>query len=186
VVTSTRAAAGGGFDVVVFTSAPAAQAWLEAADGAGTLGEIRARCSAGELMAAAVGPITAGPLQAVGIHALLPERARLGALVRALVARYADDGRVVDTVAGRLQLRPRAAVLDGTLLSLTPGSLCVLRLLVEAAGQVVPREQVLQALPGSSVDPHAAVVAIARLRETTDRRLIRTVFKRGYRLEVSG
>ena len=182
---STRAAADGDVDVVVFTSAPAAQAWLDAAKEVGTLAGIRDRCASDELLAAAVGPITAGPLQAVGIEPLLPERSRLGALVRALVARFADDGQEVDTVAGRLQLRPRAAVLDGTLLTLTPSSLSVLRLLVEAAGQVVPRERVLEALPGCSLDPHAAEVAIARLRESTDRQLIRTVFKRGYRLETA-
>jgi len=182
---STQAAAEGGVDVVVFTSAPAAHAWLESADEAGSLDGIRSRCADGDLLAAAVGPITAGPLQAVGIEPLLPERARLGALVRALVARFADEGNEVDTIAGRLQLRPRAVVLDGTLLTLTPSSLSVLRLLVDAAGQVVPRERVLQALPGCSLDPHAAEVAIARLRESTDRQLIGTVFKRGYRLEVA-
>lgn len=182
---STRAAADGEVDIVVFTSAPAAHAWLGAAEEAGSHDGIRDRCTDGDLLAAAVGPITAGPLRAVGIEPLLPERARLGALVRALVGRFADDGREVDTVAGRLHLRPRAAVLDGTLLTLTPSSLSVLRLLVEAAGQVVPRERVLQALPGCSLDPHAAEVAIARLRESTDRQLIGTVFKRGYRLEVA-
>jgi uroporphyrinogen-III synthase len=182
---STGAAAEGDVDVVVFTSAPAAHAWLEAAADAGSLAGIRDRCAAGDLLPTAVGPITAAPLRAIGIEPLLPERARLGALVRALVARFADDGNEVDTVAGRLQLRPRAAMLDGATLTLTPSSLSVLRVLVEAAGQVVPRERVLQALPGCSLDPHAAEVAIARLRESTDRQLIRTIFKRGYRLEVA-
>ena len=43
----------------------------------------------------------------------------------------------------------------------------------------------LAALPGDSSDPHAAEVAVARLRDATgSRELIRTVVKRGYRLEV--
>ena len=56
----------------------------------------------------------------------------------------------------------------------------------DASGAVVvPRDQVLAALPGDSQDPHAAEVAIARLRDATgSRQLIRTVVKRGYRLQL--
>ena len=39
---------------------------------------------------------------------------------------------------------------------------------------------------GESRDPHASQVAIARLREATgSRALVRTVVKRGYRLELA-
>jgi uroporphyrinogen-III synthase len=45
-------------------------------------------------------------------------------------------------------------------------------------------------LPGESTDPHTAEVALARLREALqagagDRRLVRTVIKRGYVLATS-
>ena len=44
----------------------------------------------------------------------------------------------------------------------------------------------LAALPGDSGDPHAAEVAVARLRESAgDRRLMQTVVKRGYRLGIT-
>ena len=47
------------------------------------------------------------------------------------------------------------------------------------------RAAVLDALPGTSKDEHAAEVAVARLREATGaKELIRTVVKRGYRLNV--
>ena len=68
-------------DAVVFTSAPGAFAWLEAADAAGVGEPLLAKFTSGGL-AAAVGPVTAQPLQDRGIAPLVPERGRLGALVR--------------------------------------------------------------------------------------------------------
>ena len=181
---SVRATARGEVDAVVFTSAPGAHAWLEAADAAGVGEEVVARLASGACVAAAVGPVTAGPLQDRGIEPLVPERGRLGALVRALVGHYEQaHASAVSTVAGRLQVRSTVALLDGHVLPLSPSSLEVLRLLAEAGGEVVTRGQVLAALPGDSSDPHAAEVAVARLREAVgDRRLVQTVVKRGYRL----
>jgi uroporphyrinogen-III synthase len=51
---------------------------------------------------------------------------------------------------------------------------------------VVSRETILEVLPGDSDDPHTAEVAVARLREAVgSRRLVRTVIKRGYVLDVA-
>ncbi|MCL3861619.1 uroporphyrinogen-III synthase [Actinotalea sp. K2] len=182
---SVRAAAGGEIDVVAFTSAPGAAAWLEAAEHAGVRPALRRRFTGGGLLAAAIGPVTAKPLRDAGIEPLIPDRGRLGSLVRALVAHF-DEQRTqaLTTVAGPLQVHRGAAVLDGRVLALSPSGLEVLRLLCEAGGDVVGRAEVLAALPGTSLDPHAAEVAIARLREATSKDLIRTVVKRGYRLEV--
>ena len=48
------------------------------------------------------------------------------------------------------------------------------------------RAQVLDVLPGDSRDPHAAEVAVARLREAAGcRSLVQTVVKRGYRLALT-
>lgn len=182
---SVRAAAGGEIDVVVFTSAPGAAAWLAAADEAGVQAGLRRRFAGGGLLAAVVGPVTARPLLDAGITPLMPDRGRLGSLVRTLVAHF-DDRRTkaLATVAGPLQVHRGAAVLDGRVLALSPSSLEVLRLLAAAAGGVVGRSEVLAALPGTSLDPHAAEVAVARLRDATSRDLIRTVVKRGYRLQT--
>ena len=48
----------------------------------------------------------------------------------------------------------------------------------------MPRQQLLAALPGGSSDPHAAEVAVGRLRDGLgpSRDLVRTVVKRGYSL----
>ena len=139
------------------------------------------------MVAAAVGPLTARPLEHRGVTPLQPERGRLGALVRTLVAHYEQaETMALATVAGTLQIRSRVAVLDGEVLPLSPSSLEVLRLLAARRGEVVTRDDVLDVLPGDSRDPHAAEVAVARLREATGRRdLVKTVVKRGYRLELA-
>jgi uroporphyrinogen-III synthase len=183
---SVRAAAAGEIDAVVFTSAPGAQAWLDAAAAEGVAPAVRARFREGGMVAAAVGPITAKPLQDMGIEPLVPERGRLGALVRRLVGHYEQaQTSAVSTAAGRLQVRRTVALLDGHVLPVSPSGLEILRLLVHANGDVVTRGQVLDVLPGDSTDPHTAEVAIARLREASGgRALIQTVVKRGYRLAV--
>lgn len=181
---SVRAAAAGEIDAVVFTSAPGAAAWLAAADAAGVTGELVRRFTVGGVVAAAVGPVTARPLVDRGIEPLVPDRGRLGSLVRALVS-HVGGLQVLDTVAGPLQVHRGAAVLDGRVLPLSPSGLEVLRLLAARQGAVVTRAEVLDALPGDSQDPHAAEVAVARLREAVGNRdLVRTVVKRGYRLEL--
>lgn len=181
---STRAVADGEVDAVVFTSAPGAAAWLEAARDAGALDDVLGRHRTGAVVFAAVGPVTAKPLQEAGIEPLVPDRGRLGSLVRAVVTHYGGI-EALDTVAGPLRVHRAAAVLDGRVLPLSRTGLEVLRLLAHARGSVVPRDQVLAALPGDSSDPHAAEVAIARLRDASgSRALVRTVVKRGYRLEL--
>ncbi|WP_098465338.1 uroporphyrinogen-III synthase [Isoptericola jiangsuensis] len=184
---SVRAAAAGEIDAVVFTSAPGAEAWLEAVEQAGLLDEVVARFAAGQMVAASVGPVTSRPLAHRGIPTLEPERGRLGALVRALVGHYEQiEAVALGTVAGPLVIRARVAVLDGQVLPLSPTGVEVLRLLAAAGGGVVTREAVLDVLPGVSRDGHAVEVAIARLREATGRRdLVKTVVKRGYRLELA-
>ncbi len=184
VAASARAVADGEVDTVVFTSAPGAAAWLAAADAEGVTDGVVARYRAGTVVFAAVGPVTAKPLEERGIAPLLPDRGRLGSLVRAIVTHYGGL-EALDTVAGPLRVHRAAAVLDGHVLPLSRTGLEVLRLLAAARGSVVPRDRVLGALPGESADPHAAEVAVARLREATgSRELIRTVVKRGYRIEL--
>jgi uroporphyrinogen-III synthase len=183
---SVRATAAGEVDAVCFTSAPGVRAWFAAADKAGATEHIVKRFQEGSVIVAAVGPVTAAPLIALGCSPLVPERGRLGALVRVLVAHYDSlEAHALATSAGPLTLRRNGAVLNGRILPLTPAGLDVLRLLADAHGAVVSRGDVLAALPGSSCDEHAAEVAVARLREATGAPgMIRTVVKRGYRLDV--
>ena len=184
---SVRAAAAGEIDAVAYTSAPGAEAWMRAVEDEGLLDAVVVRFVDGAMVAAAVGPVTAGPLESRGIPTLQPDRGRLGALVRTLVGHYEHlESVALATVAGPLVIRARVAVLDGKVLPLSPTGVEVLRLLAAAGGDVVPRERVLDVLPGVSRDPHAVEVAVARLREAAGRRdLVKTVVKRGYRLELA-
>ncbi|KQU66571.1 uroporphyrinogen-III synthase [Phycicoccus sp. Root563] len=181
---SVIAAAAGEIDAAVFTSAPGAAAWLAAVDAHGLTDQIEGRLRSGAMVAAAVGPVTARPLLERGIEPIVPDRGRLGALVRSLVSHYeVAQTSAVTTVAGRLQVRRTVALLDDHVLPVSPSGLEVLRLLADAGGEVVTRAQVLAVLPGDSTDPHTAEVAVARLREACGAKtLIQTVVKRGYRL----
>ncbi|MBB2899991.1 uroporphyrinogen-III synthase [Kineococcus radiotolerans] len=171
-------------DAVTFTSAPGALALLEVARRQGRLDEVVAACGTG-VVACAVGDVTAEPLRAVGVEPLIPDRWRLGALLRTLTTHLAENPLAcVATTAGVLRLRAQAAVLDGQVLDLAPGPLAVLRRLAEAGGAVMSREDLLAALPGAA-DEHAVEVTVGRLRSALPSAgLVRTVVKRGYRLDV--
>ena len=175
-------------DAVVFTSAPGAQAFLDTARNAGRLMDVLTALRH-DVVSAAVGPITAGPLEAVGLQPLVPDRFRLGALVRALSDHLESDRiRVVPTHGGVLQLRGQAARLDAEPLVLSPAPMAMLRMLATRPGDVYDRAQLLTGLPGSG-DLHAVEMAVARLRSalgTDPARVVQTVVKRGYRLNTMG
>lgn len=185
-VTDTAlAVAAGEFDAVVFTSAPAAVAWLAEVEHQGVTEIVAARAAHGRLMMAAVGPVTAEPLVNAGMTTLYPDRSRMGALVRLVITTLGNDSGGVRTTAGVLRVRAAGATLDHDPLPLSPNGLAVLRRLARTPGEVVSREELLGALPGASEDPHTAEVAVARLRDALgERQLVRTVIKRGYVLDV--
>lgn len=76
-------------DAVTFTAAPAVTALFEVASARGVLPQVVEAFKTGTI-AAAVGPVTAEPLEEVGITPLAPERFRLGALVKELTAALSD------------------------------------------------------------------------------------------------
>jgi uroporphyrinogen-III synthase len=71
----------GGLACVTFTSAPAVASMLMRAKETGMLDGLL-QALRGPVLAACVGPITAAPLQKLGVPVTMPERARLGALAR--------------------------------------------------------------------------------------------------------
>ena len=77
----------GQVDAVTFTSAPAVTALLDAS---GDRAPAVLDAFGDRVLAACVGPVTAAPLRDRGVPALVPDRARLGALVRAVT----DDAAV--------------------------------------------------------------------------------------------
>lgn len=183
---SVVAAGAGEVDAVLFTSAPGADEWVEAARREGALPHIAHLASTGRLLVAAVGPITAGPLQRAGIVPLIAERGRLGSLVRAVVTHFGGGHAAsLPTPFGRFELRSTGALLDGNLTAVSPTGLSILGALFAARGAVVSRADLQAALPRSGDSAHAVEMAIARVREALGiPDLIRTVVKRGYRLDV--
>ncbi|GAA2792538.1 uroporphyrinogen-III synthase [Saccharopolyspora taberi] len=176
-------------DAVTFTSAPASANLLALAADLDLLTEL-VDALRGPVLSVCVGPATAAPLAEHGIDPVVPERYRLGGLVRALCEALPGRAHVL-AVAGRtLQLRGHAALVDGVLKPLSPSGKALLRALMEQPGRVVTRRDLAATLnaatsTGRALDEHAVEVAIARLRASLGAPgLVQTVIKRGYRLPL--
>jgi len=183
---SVLQAAAGEVDAVLFTSAPGAGEWLAEARRADVLPPLRERAERGRLVMAAVGPVTVTPLQEAGIPALVADRGRLGSLVRTVVTHFGGGHAPgLATACGRLELRSGGALLGGRFIALSPAGVALLGALFDARGAVVSRAALQAALPRAGQNAHAVEMAIARLREALSApELIKTVVKRGYRLNV--
>jgi uroporphyrinogen-III synthase len=179
-----EATATAALDCVTFTSAPAAANFLRTADQLGLRDDVLAALK-GPVLAAAVGSVTAGPLVRADVPVAMPDRFRLGALVREVVDQLPRRAPVLSTAGHRLEIRGHAVLLDEVLVPLPGAGLALLRELASRPGQVFSRAALGKLLPGESTDGHAVEVAIARLRTTLgDPAIVQTVVKRGYRLAV--
>ena len=168
----------GGVDAVTFTSAPAAASLLAVAD---ELGEKAAVVAAFDdrVLAIAVGTVTAGPLDAAGIPSHQPERARLGALAREVVARLPERDPVL-TVGGAHAAGPRLLPPSSTggVVELAPGpDGGAARDSPAAPGTSSPVRTCVDALPGGG-DGHAVEMAVTRLRAALAAPVVETVVKR--------
>ena len=163
-------------DAVTFTCQYAVHNSFElAADEAGL-----ADALAGDVLAVAIGPVTAAALRAHGVTRVVePPRSRIGSMVRALSGVLADrrtllafDGHHVSWQGDTL------AFDDGRHVELTTGERRLLAVLVDRAPAVVPRSRLTDA--GSN--DHAAEAAVARLRAKLGPlgAGIRTIRRRGY------
>jgi uroporphyrinogen-III synthase len=138
-----------------------------------------------DVVAAAVGPVTAQPLIDAGIRPIMPERYRMGALIR-LVVEHISEHLVArcDTALGEVQIRGRSVLLNGARADLSPAPMALFRVLAAAGGAVLTRDAMAECLPDATAD-NALDMAISRLRQSLpDPRLVTTVVKRGYRLNV--
>jgi uroporphyrinogen-III synthase len=158
--------ADGGIDAVTFTSAPAVVGLLTVAGQDGRRAELVAALR-NRVTAFAVGPVTAGPLDAEGIPSFQPERARLGPLAREVVARLPERDPVLAVGAHTLQVRGHGALLDGRLVELAPALMAALRELARFPGDVVP----------------ISVPVAAELRAALAP-LVEPVVERGHRLRI--
>ena len=174
----------GGVDAVSFTSAPAAASMLHRAGQLGMLEPLLDRLRR-DVLAACVGPVTAGPLVARAVPVVAPERSRIGALVRTLAETLPARAPRWPVAGHVLELRGHAAVVDGRVCAVPPTPMALLRLLAVRPGRVVPRAELLSVMPAAGGDEHAVETAVARLRAALGvPRLVQTVVKRGYRLAL--
>jgi uroporphyrinogen-III synthase len=171
-------------DAVSFTSAPAVASMLQRAKTLGCVDDLIAALR-GEVAAICVGPVTAAPLQRLGVPAHYPDRYRLGALAR-LIADELPHRAVRFTAGGHeISVRSTGVVVDGEIRAVPPAAMSLLRRLMARPGLVVSREELLLQLPGGGGDTHAVETAIARLRSALGAPgVIQTFVKRGYRLAI--
>ena len=175
-------------DALTFTSAPAAAAFLGAAElsgqGTNVLEMLRT-----DITVACVGPVTAAPFERCGIPTVQPERARLGAMVRELAVRLPmrRRGRQLTVAGRRVELQGSAVLLDGEPVALSRAPRAVLDALAERPGEVWSRRQLLPRLPSAGAhSEHAVEMAVARIRGVLGANSVETVIKRGYRLKAGG
>jgi uroporphyrinogen-III synthase len=178
-----RAACQRQLEALTFTSAPAAAATLEAAEALGVRREF-VQAHSDYVASAAVGPVTAEPLREAGIGPVVPDRYRLGALVRLVteeltqrhIQRFSRDGVIIE-------LRGRQVSVNDRRVSLGPNSLALLVTLASSSS-VLSRHELIACLPDNR-DDHALHMAMSRLRRALDvPGLITTIMKRGYRFNA--
>ncbi|NEA37726.1 uroporphyrinogen-III synthase [Streptomyces sp. SID11385] len=174
----------GTVDALPFTSAPAALALLAHAEARGVRDQLLVVLR-DSVLVACVGPVTAAPLQALDIPTVTPGRFRLAPLVDLLCHELPARSPQLSVGGHLLALRGDLALVDGEHRPLPPASAALLRRLTDHPGRVVPRTELLRALPGPTGAPHAVDSAISRLRTALGAPgLVQTVVKRGYRLAL--
>ncbi|RMI35156.1 uroporphyrinogen-III synthase [Nocardia stercoris] len=174
----------GGLDCVTFTSAPAVASMLMRAKSIGVLESV-VHALRTRVLPACVGPITAAPLEALGVPTTQPARARLGALARHVAEELPRRANRIHAAGHELSVRGACVVVDGQVRQLAPAPMALMRALARRPGRVVSREDLLSALPGGGDDTHAVETGIARLRAGLGTpKAIQTVVKRGYRLAL--
>jgi len=173
----------GSVHALPFTSAPAAASLLALARRTGRLpGLVDALTH--RVLAACVGPITAGPLAALGIPIVQPLRARIGALARTVAETLAERSPRLQAGGRSIELRGQAAIVDGQWWEVRPAPMPVLGALARSPGRGGRRAELTSALPGGG-EEHAVETAIGRLRTSLGGgQVVQTVVKRGYRLAV--
>ena len=173
-----------GVDGVTFTAAPAVNAVLERADAIGVYDDLLDSLD-GAVAALCVGPVTARPLLERGVQVSMPDRMRLGSLMRHTAEVIAERTAPVEVAGHELTVCAASVLIDGRQLAVSPAQLGLLRALSRRPGACVSREDLLAALPGGGTDPHAVETAMGRLRRALGvPELVATVVKRGYRLNI--
>jgi uroporphyrinogen-III synthase len=172
-------------DAVTFTSRPAIVHLVELAAEMGRAGAMVDAFNT-DVLPVCVGPVCAEAAMDAGLRdAVVPRRARLGAMVQNLAASVSERSRTIVRNGATVTLQGRAVFVDGALTTLGSRERSVLEHLLDAAGAVVPKGRLLRAVWGPEFDDdHAVEVAVGRLRRGLGPAgaSVETVPRRGYRL----
>ncbi len=173
-------------DIVTFTAAPAVDAFLGVAQQYGRREELLEALKT-DVISAAVGGVAAGPLIEAGIDPVIPERWRLGAMIKKVCDHLERHHTIrLDTQHGPAELRGaelRLCAVSAEPVRLAPGPLALLRALMEAEGAVLSRDDLLEKVRCCD-SGHALEMWVSRLRRALPVDLVQTVVKRGYRIRV--
>lgn len=173
-------------DALTFTSSPAVENLLSLASEAGLGPAFRASLDS-NVAVACVGPVCAATAARAGITGIVqPRRARLGAMVQALVRSFEDRSLSFPLGGVDVRLQGATAIVGGRTIELSPRERDVLGVLGREPGRVVAKADLLRTLWGDG-DPHTVEVTVARLRRRLGPpgRALRTVPRRGYVLDVT-
>jgi uroporphyrinogen-III synthase len=177
----------GQLDAVTFTSAAAVRSFAGLADEIGVGTELRAALSS-SAVTACIGPVTAEMAAAVGFERrCVPERGRLGLLVRALSTHLHDRHRHL-RIAGREVVVHGASVWSGDdHVVLTDLERLLFAALAERPAAVVSRRALRQRIWGQQCGESAIDSAVSRLRRVLQPvdLTVDTVHRRGWTLGAS-
>lgn len=173
-------------DAITFTSSPAVENLLTLAGEAGLEPAFR-EALATTVRVACVGPVCAATAVRSGlVDVVQPRRARLGAMVQALVRSFEDRALTFPLGGVEVRLQGATAVIGERTVSLSPRERGVLEVLGREPGRVLSKTDLLHALWGDG-DPHTVEVTVARLRRRLGPpgRALRALPRRGYVLDVT-
>lgn len=172
-------------DAVTFTSAAALRSFVTLAEERGWSDRLRHAFDE-SVLPMCVGPICAEEAGALGLRGLYPDRPRLGAMVHRLVAELSERQIRLRLGASTVLLQGGALLIEDVMVTLTDQERSMLDLLVARNGAVVSRRDLARAVGGRPGEERAVEAAVARLRRKLGAAgsALRTVVRRGYRLDV--
>lgn len=180
---------GGRIHAVTFTTGPALRNWFDIAREHDLDRELLDAVNDGGLVLGIVGPACADAGEQVGIRRermAIPAAFRLGPLVRTVAEQLTAQVVQVELGATVVHLSGARLMIDDVPVDLSDTDARLFAALARRPGTVMTKADLLQEVWGEDArDEHLVEVAVARLRQRLgDRaRSIRTVRRRGYRLD---
>jgi uroporphyrinogen-III synthase len=181
-----EAACAGRLDAVTFTSAAALDNLFVLADRGDQRSLLRDALN-NRVLAMCVGPVCAQVAADHGVHGIEPDRPRLGSMVHSLTEHLAARRRHVRMGGVEVVVQGALVKINRRRVTLRERERAVFDVLLRSPGAVVSRGDLLREVWGTATaDKHALEVTVARLRKRLGAAgdAVRTVIRRGYRLDV--